>query len=156
MTDLQGVWVNLVPLAVTAALTALGAFFLFLSRKVVTDGNASKVLLVVGRVWHLAGIVVQELNAQMKPALQAAAGDGKLTGVEIAALRTEALTRLKALAGEHGLRELQDTLKLAAPTLDAYLMGLIETKVVDAKVLPAGALSGPVLPAGVVTLANPT
>lgn len=152
MNDLTGIWVNAVPMAITWALLALVAFFFMVSRKVATDGKASKVMLVVGRFAHFAGIVVQELNAQMKPALRAAVGDGKLTSAEVAALRGEALSRLKALAGEHGLKELQDTLKLSAPVLDRYLTGLIEAKVAEAKVMPVAivppALSSAAVPLG--------
>jgi hypothetical protein len=91
--------------------------------------SESKLARIGGWALHLAMGVVADLEATLRPALGQAAKDGKLTKEEMLQLRDAALKRLKELLGERGLGELQKVLGIAAPQLDAYLMGLIERAV---------------------------
>jgi hypothetical protein len=134
-TVLPSVWVNLLPFLVSGALAALVWLLFTLSQKAMADTHATKLVQVAGRFAHFAAVVVQDLNARMKPALQAATSDGQLTAAEMKQLKDEAMKQLKALAGENGLTELRDTLKIAAPDIEGYLSGLIETKVAESKTI---------------------
>lgn len=89
----------------------------------------SKVSAVVSRVTHFAGVVVQDLEATMRPELAKAAEDGHLSPEEGRHIKKVALDRLKSLLGEKGLGELKSLLGVFAPTLDQYLSGVIERQV---------------------------
>lgn len=158
MNDLTGAWVHVVPAALTAVATVLVWLLFQLSQKAGADTKANKALLVAGRFAHFAGVVVQELNVRMKPMLQAKTADGSLSAQDMADLKAEALRLVKQIAGEQGLTELQEALKIAAPAVDTYLSGLIESKVTEAKVTPAvlveAATPAPA-PAPTVVLPNP-
>ncbi len=108
---------------------ALTALLGLAAKKWGTEAKQTKVAAAVDRMTHFASVVVADLDATLKPHLKTATADGVLTKAEVAHLRSVALARLKELAGEHGLKELSGLLGIAAPQLDTYLHGLVETAV---------------------------
>lgn len=89
----------------------------------------SKVVDVVARVSHFAGVVVQDIEATLRPEIHLAVKDGQLTRPEGERLKTIAMERLKAMLGAKGLQQLSSRLGVAPPALDAYLSGVIEKRV---------------------------
>lgn len=133
--DMSHWWVALVVPAFTTLMAA--TLWLFgRGRIALTGANASRTTLVVARFVHFAELVVADLQVTLRPQLAQAAVDGKLTRVEIDQLRATAVARLKAMAGDQGLIELQETLKLAAPGLEVWLSGLVESAVSRLKPAP--------------------
>lgn len=125
----------LAPLLYTGVLGMVGWMLHHLRAYFQAKAAESKLFQVGARLTDLADSVVADLEATMKPELQAAVADGVLTKAEITRLREVALGRLKQLAGEKGLGEILSVLKIAAPGLDVYLNGIIEKAV--AKLSPA-------------------
>ena len=119
-----------------------------LSQFLNSKAGESKLAAVAARISHLAEGVVADLEATLKPELVEATKDGVLTKAEITRLREVALARLKQLAGERGLAELQLVLGLVPTQVDSYLTGVIE-KAVD-RLPPSQALVE-----GVVTKRSP-
>lgn len=89
----------------------------------------SKIAIAVERVTHFAGVVVQDIEATMRPEVQTALKDGHLSPSEAQHLKAVALERLKTMLGQSGLRELTGVVGVFAPSLDAYLSGVIEKQV---------------------------
>lgn len=114
------------PVLFTGLATLLGWVFVQLAQYFGVKKQGSKAAAVAERLFHLAQTVVADLEVTLKPQLLEATADGVLTAAEINTLRGLALTRLKALAGERGLKEAQALLGIAAPMLDQYLNGVIE------------------------------
>jgi hypothetical protein len=113
-----------------SALATLSAWALAqLAKKLGAQAAHSKAAAIAARLTHLAETIVADLEATLKPELAKATADGKLDKAEILRLRDVALQRLKALAGERGLLELQGILGIAAPQVDGYLQGILERAV---------------------------
>ena len=85
-----------------------------------------KASLVAERFAYFANTVVQELEATVRPYLKEAAADGTISQDEAAKIKTLALEKLKALAGDKGIKEAQAVLGILAPGIDVWLGGLIE------------------------------
>lgn len=120
---------HVAPVLFTGLAMLLGWVLTQLGRKLGAQAGESKLAAVGTRFTLFAQAVVADLEATLKPELAKATADGELTQAEIAHLRTIALARLKALAGEKGLGELQAVIGIAAPQVDAFLSGLIERAV---------------------------
>ncbi len=124
---LMGLFItNVAPFIFTAVSGLLGWMFLQLGKLFGANAAGSKKAQVIDRVFHFAQVVVAELEATVKKELPGLLADGELSAADITHLRTVALARLKALAGEQGLEELQKVLGIATPQLESYLSGIIE------------------------------
>lgn len=114
-------------------LTALGLGLAWLLTTLGTWATSrwkdSKVSLAIARTSHFAGVVVQDIEATLRPAMRAVTVDGKITPEEARHLKEAAMTRLKTMLGEQGLQELSGIVGVFAPSVDAYLSGVIEKRV---------------------------
>ncbi|CAM4465564.1 hypothetical protein [Corallococcus exiguus] len=128
-TVLMSAAVTAVPIVAAALATLISAALYALTKKLNAQAGDSKLAQVGARVSMLAESTVRELEVTMRPKLEAAAADGVLTAEELAKIKTEALTQLKASLGEHGLKELQAVLGLTAGSIGTFLGGLIEAAV---------------------------
>lgn len=108
------------------AIYALQQLAVFLKAK----SSESKVLGVLSVVTEAANSVVAELNATLKPQLQAALADGVLTDLEKKQLKDAALLVLKTKLPAATLASAQG---LFGPMLDTWLGGLVERAVVEQK-----------------------
>jgi hypothetical protein len=130
MNDLKQAAITAVVLALPAILTALTALLVAALRaaqkKLEAEAGASKLAQVADRATMLAETIVRELEATLRPQLAKDAEDGQLTDEEAQQLKAEAMKQLRASLGEHGLAELEATLKLAGGSIGNFLAGLIE------------------------------
>jgi hypothetical protein len=108
------------------AIWALSALAGFLKAK----SSESKVFGVLSVVTEAANSVVAELNATLKPQLQAALADGVLTQAEKDQLKAAALTVLKTKLPAATLASAQG---MFGPMLDTWLGGLVERAVTEQK-----------------------
>lgn len=119
---------------VPALITVLGPLVIWalsqLAAFLKAKSAESKVLGVLSVVTEAANSVVAELNATLKPQLQAALADGVLTQAEKDRLKTAALDVLKTKLPAATLASAQG---LFGPMLDTWLAGLVERAVVDQK-----------------------
>lgn len=112
---------------------ALSALATFLKSK----ASESKVFGVLSVVTEAANSVVAELNATLKPQLQAALADGVLTQAEKDQLKAAALQVLKTKLPAATLASAQG---MFGPLLDTWLGGLVERAVIDQKPAPVKTL----------------
>lgn len=119
---------------VPALITVLGPLVIWalsqLAAFLKAKSAESKVLGVLSVVTEAANSVVAELNATLKPQLQAALADGVLTQAEKDQLKKAALDVLKTKLPSATLASAQG---LFGPMLDTWLGGLVERAVVDQK-----------------------
>jgi len=119
---------------VPALITVLGPLVIWalsqLAAFLKAKSAESKVLGVLSVVTEAANSVVAELNATLKPQLQAALADGVLTQAEKDQLKKAALDVLKTKLPAATLASAQG---LFGPMLDTWLGGLVERAVVDQK-----------------------
>jgi hypothetical protein len=120
-----------VPTLFTGLATALVWEFTALARKLTADGQVNKAGEIASRALHFVFLVVRELEQTIRPEIQAITADGKISAAERERLKSTALTKVKALLGEHGIKELQALAGIAAPQVEANLSGLIESSVLD-------------------------
>lgn len=76
--------------------------------------------------WELAQSVVAHVEVHLRPTLQGAMKDGKLSAAEKIAIKTEALKLLKDALGKEGLAAITKALGSWGPGVEVYLSGLIE------------------------------
>lgn len=125
---LQYVVAPLIPLLFGVALAALGKLTMFLHARE-RESNVAKIGAVFAEA---AKSVVAELDATLKPKLQAALADGVLTAAEKAELKLAAVGALKSklpvqiLAGASGL---------FGSFLDVWLGGLVERALTERQAL---------------------
>lgn len=114
-----------IPLLIAGVLAALGK----LTQKLHAEGKASKAALVGATFAELASSAVAHLDAEMRPRLQAALADGKITAEEGAELKAEAMRILK----EHAPADLKKAAEgmFGAAGLDIWLSGLVERAVLS-------------------------
>ncbi len=115
------------------AIWALGQLAAFLRAK----SGESKVFGVLSVVTEAANSTVAELNATLKPQLQAALADGVLTDAEKKQLKEAALQVLKT---KLPAATLASASSMFGPMLDTWLGGLVERAVVDQKPPPVTTL----------------
>lgn len=96
-------------------------------------GKAISASDIAARVLHISTVIVQDIQVTLRPELEDALADGKLTEVEKAKLKAAALARIKATLGKTGMAELRDLLGIAEDGLGGYLSGLIESALVGVK-----------------------
>lgn len=143
---------TILPLLLTAlggvAVWALAQLTLWLREKATT----SKVARIGGVVADLAASIVAELNATLRPQLEAALKDGVLTDVEKTQLKTTALNILKTKlpAGTQALAT-----SVFGAAVDTWLSGHVERAVVAANAasLP---LTVPLIPAPTAAALSPS
>lgn len=136
---MQYVLPPLVPLLGALVTWALARLVAFLNAK----AAESKAALVGAKLTGAAQSVVAELNASLRPRLEAALADGVLTDVEKKALKDAALNILKT--------KLPPALMSSASGifgnfLETYMGGLVERAVLDQKATAAVAASRPPSP----------
>lgn len=129
----------LVPLLGALVTWALAKLVAFLDAK----AKESKAALVAAKLTGAAQSVVAELNATLRPQLEAALADGALTDAEKKQLKDAALNTLKT--------KLPTSLMASASSifggfLDTYLSGAIERAVLDQKATAAIGASRPPTP----------
>lgn len=113
-------------LGVAWLLTAAGQWLL-------AKNKDSKFNLVVARVTHFAAAIVQDVENTLRPQIGAALADGVLSPEEAKQLKDAAMSRLKTMLGTQGVGELTGVLGVFAPSVDAYLSGVIEKTVTNMK-----------------------
>lgn len=111
---------------------ALKALVAWLNSKAETSKGAA----IAAKVAHFSELVVADLEATVKPELQKALADGKLTLEEKEGLKNLALERVKLLLADKGLGELQAVLGLLTPQIELYLSGAIEKALAGIKTSP--------------------
>lgn len=121
-TALVGLAPVLLTVLVAAVVWALNA----LREKLTHDGKASRLAFVIERSLVLAGAIVRDLEATMRPLLKEASADGKLTTEEIRRIKSAALIQLQASLKDKGLKELQEVLRIEAGQLGVVLGGFVE------------------------------
>jgi len=126
----------LLPLLATGLFAGAGWLMAKLIAYLSAKGEHTKLAAAGLKVAMLADAVVADLNATVKPELQAALADGKLTDEEKKYLKDLALARLKDMLGKHGLSTIQSVIGVWLPSIDTYLSGVIEQSVSAAKVSP--------------------
>jgi len=112
-------------LAITAAFGAVGLYF---ARKA-QDGAAWS---LANRLWVAMQNAVTHAEAEIRPDLQKALADGKLTPEEAAQLKTRALQIFKQIAGDL-LEQAPKVLGFDPTGLPSFLSGLLERAVVVMK-----------------------
>lgn len=136
---LQYVLPPLVPVLGGLVTWALAKLVTFLDAK----AKESKAALVAAKLTGAAQSVVADLNATLRPQLEAALADGVLTDTEKKHLKEAALTTLKT--------KLPPALMASASSifggfLDTYLSGAVERAVLDQKATAAVGRVGPPTP----------
>lgn len=135
---------------VPALITVLGPLIIYAGAQLAaflkSKSSESKVFGVLSVVTEAANSTVAELNATLKPQLQAALADGVLTDLEKKQLKDAALLVLKTKLPAATLASAQG---LFGPMLDTWLGGLVERAVVEQKPVKtleeaAAVLRGPV------------
>lgn len=91
---------------------------------------------LVNRLYNAAQTAAAHVEAEMRPAIQRALADGKLTPEEAAELKARGLEVLKLVAGE-ALENAPKTLGIPAEAMPAFLSGLLERGVKALKVKPS-------------------
>lgn len=143
--SVEGWWVGLVGTAASLALLGAAWVFAQLQRKLGADAGATKAQLVAARIAHFAEVVVQGQQPAVD-ALKRMASDGKLTRDEAAEVLSTALAQLKSVAGPAALDELQAVLKVAAPSVDVYLKGALESALARTRAPSIAPPAGVVIP----------
>jgi hypothetical protein len=116
-------------LALTAALGAVGLYF----SKRAKDGAAWS---LANRLWVAMQHAVTHAEAEIRPELQKALADGKLTPEEAALLKSRALAVFKGIAGDL-LAEAPKVLGFNPAGMPAFLSGMLERAVAVMKSSPA-------------------
>lgn len=118
--------------AATWAMTALG-------KKLKAQGENTIKGMLLNHVAALAESVVHRLGATLVAKYKAAAADGTISTAERNEIALAALAELKAALTQDGVVRLQKVFGWGATEVDAQLQGVLEKKVVEAKVLAAAA-----------------
>lgn len=121
------------PILLTAGATLLLRWLSSVEKKAATITKVAAFNAIAARVAHFAAVVVADLNATLKPELVGMAADGRMTTEEWARLRAVALSRLRTLLGQAGLKELEGALGIGGTAADEYFAGQIEQAVKEAK-----------------------
>lgn len=116
-------------LAITGAFTAGAIFF---ARKA-KDGAMWSLM---NRLWVAAQQAVTHAEAEIRPSLQKALADGKLTPEEGAELKAKATAIFKTMAGDL-LKQLPKVAGFSEDGIGAFVSGLIERAVSVMKLTPA-------------------
>ena len=116
-------------LAITGAFTAGAIFF---ARKA-KDGAMWSLL---NRLWVVAQQAVTHAEAEIRPSIQKALSDGKLTPEEGAELKAKATAIFKTMAGDL-LKQLPKVAGFSEEGIGAFVSGLIERAVSVMKLSPA-------------------
>ena len=123
-TPLGILLVALVALGGTVLLAALSAVALFFARKA-GDGKAWG---LANRLWLAMQNAVSHAEAELRPALQKALEDGKLTPEEAAELKTRTLAIFKTIAGDL-LEQAPKVLGFDPAGMPTFLSGMLERAV---------------------------
>jgi hypothetical protein len=91
-------------------------------------GKDSKIWATVNSLWVIAQTVVAHVERELRPKIQKALEDGKLSAEEGAFLKAEALRLFKEAAGSN-LLGLQKLLGLTEGAVGTFISGLIERAV---------------------------
>jgi uncharacterized protein YdbL (DUF1318 family) len=134
---LSGHIVWLVGLALTALSTAATWAVAQLAKKLGAQGEATTKGLLLTQLGGFAAIVVQRLNATLVTQYKLAAADGRITRAEAEALAGAAIKELRDVLGTDGVARLKTVFGWSEVALDGQLRGVVEQKVVEAKVLAA-------------------
>lgn len=102
----------------------------------VAKASESKRWAVVQHFWVLSQTIGEQVAQQMRPGIEQALADGKVTAEEWAHLKSEAVAAVKTAAGDKWMQELQWALGDGAVT--QFLAGLVS------KALKANAVSSPI------------
>lgn len=121
------------PLLATALTSLLALALKALVTWLNSKAEGSKLAAVAAKVAHFSELVVTDLEHTVKPELEKALADGKLTDEEKEGLKALALERLKALLADSGMKELKGVMGILTPQLELYLSGAIEKALVGVK-----------------------
>jgi hypothetical protein len=129
-----------------AALCAAGTWALvWVQKKLKAETTVSLKTSIAAEVAHFVELVVRDLEVTLKPKLKLAVGDGVLTTEEVRQLRTEALDRVKFLLATSGLEQLKLAFGFGAEQATSYILGQVEKKVAEMKLLPSPEVRAPLL-----------
>lgn len=117
----------LLPVIFAGLATVLAWLLSKLGQKLSAQAKDTTFGAAAGKITHFMQIVVQDLEATLKPGILEAVADGKVTSDELKTLRTKAIERVKLLLGTQGLEEMRDALGLPHGQIDPYLGALVET-----------------------------
>lgn len=139
----QQIAAGVIQYVVVPLLMPIGALLVWALKKLVDylneKGKESAAARIAAKLTGAAASAVAEINATLRPKLEAALADGVLTDKEKAELKEAALALLKTkLPGEL----LQAAGGIFGGFLDTYLGGLIERQVLEQKVTAAQAAQG--------------
>jgi hypothetical protein len=119
--------VPLVALVVTSVVSLIGLEL----RKRISSGYAQD---LTRRAESLAQGIVRELEQTTVAAFREKAADGKIDQNDAAAVKDQALAKLKAQLGDKGVKELESVLGLTRAQLEAFLASKLEQGVYQLKV----------------------
>jgi hypothetical protein len=117
---------TLLQVAYTLAALGIAAAAALATRWLVAKAAESAAARAMLTAWELAQSVVAHVEVHLRPTLQGALKDGKLTAAEKITIKAEAVKLLKDALGDKGLAALQKVLGNWAPGVETYLSGLIE------------------------------
>jgi hypothetical protein len=125
------VWV--VGLALTGFLGVAAWALAKWREKLAASAEGALKSVVLSQVAIIAQGVVARMNA-IKQQYDTYAADGKITQSEAKALAAMALKEVKAQLGEQGIALLQKTFGWGQTQVDAHIQGVVEQKVLEAKI----------------------
>lgn len=123
-TPLGFVLIGLVSLGGVALLAVLSTIALFFSRKA-GDGVAWG---IANRLWLAMQNAVSHAEAELRPQLQKALADGKLTPEEAAELKSRTIAIFKTIAGDL-LEQAPKALGIATAGMPSWISGMLERAV---------------------------
>lgn len=90
------------------------------------SGKDTKVFSILSRLWVLAQGVVGHVEAKVRPTIQKALADGKLSPEERAQIQAEAMAAFKEAIGPMGIAEVKKVLGIGDGGVEVLLSGLLE------------------------------
>ena len=118
-----------IPVLATALFLVLKWALLKWSQKLATEDQTTKAVQYWGKLNAIAQTVVLDVEKTVKPALLEATKDGELSKDDYAKLKQSALDALKLYMGESAGKDITGLLGIAAPDVEKFLGGVIESAV---------------------------
>lgn len=132
----------ILPVLATAIAALITALLGMLTMKLKGDAMKAKAegkntvwLDLASRASHLTQLVVTDIQNTLRPMLLTAGKDGKISKEEGEEMRAEAIKRVKAMLGEHGMKELGGF--VGDLNVDQYIGSLVESALGEVKVIKA-------------------
>lgn len=136
-SGLSGMPLWILSVAVTGLLTLLSWAVAKWGKKLSAEADGTIKQVLLAQLHAVVESVVARLNTTMKKQFDELTKDGNLSSEDAKKLADTALTEAKTLMGEAGLASLQKVFGWGLSEVDMKIRGVVEQKVVEAKVLQA-------------------